>query len=121
MKGFSQYLNVKSLYVIIVFGALFIYLIRMQRAQDVTKCLSFEEMVAEKVTMEDECLVNYVKNRRLSYPSKLPYNLTTRTDHTNLHATPLSSFQSFLLDKDAPWIEALIAVELFVPKVFTFK
>jgi len=74
-------------------------------------------MVAEKVNMDDECLVNYVKGRRLCYPSALQYNLTTRTDRTIEHVRPINSLQSFLLDKDAPWIEALIAVETFVPKV----
>ncbi|XP_065569313.1 uncharacterized protein LOC136032832 [Artemia franciscana] len=116
LKQFSISKNVKTLYFIITCGILFIYLLKVQRTQDITMCLSFEKMVAEKVNMDDECLVNYVKGRRLCYPSALQYNLTTRTDRTIEHVRPINSLQSFLLDKDAPWIEALIAVETFVPK-----
>ncbi|KAK2724729.1 uncharacterized protein LOC136032834 [Artemia franciscana] len=116
MRGFSRSMNIKNLYVITMCGILLIYLMKKQRNQDATKCLSFEEMVAEKVNMEDECLVNYVKNRRMCYPSTLQYNLTTRIDKKIGYVTPLTPLQSYLSEKDAPWIEALIAVETFVPK-----
>ncbi|XP_065583745.1 uncharacterized protein LOC136042711 isoform X1 [Artemia franciscana] len=80
-------------------------------------CLSFDDMILRKVSMDDECLVDYIRKFKLFNPSTLPYNFTSRTEIYNIHFVKQSPFQSLKKDRDAPWIEALIAVETFVPKI----
>ena len=109
--------NQTNICIVITFFILMIYVVKMRNMHKVSKCPSFETMVSKETNMEDKCLVDYVRTTRLSYPSTLPYNLSTSIDRTNLVSIAPDAFQSFLHDKDAPWVDALIAVEIFVPKV----
>ncbi|KAK2701311.1 uncharacterized protein LOC136043710 [Artemia franciscana] len=96
---------------------IFILFLLFQNKRTISKCLPFKELVLEKISMENECLIKYIRNLKLFLPSRLPYNFTNvRTNAQRSVSPKISPVQSIIQNKGAPWIEALIATEILVPK-----
>ncbi|KAK2708586.1 hypothetical protein QYM36_014252, partial [Artemia franciscana] len=79
-------------------------------------CSSFEQMVLKKVKMDSECLIKHIRSSKVLAPSAEPYNLTKRINSNLTSSDSPDSIQSLKKEIDAPWVQALIAVETFVPK-----
>ncbi|KAK2702888.1 hypothetical protein QYM36_018525, partial [Artemia franciscana] len=92
-------------------------LIKSANKRTVSKCLPFKELVLEKIDMEDECLIKYIRKLKLFRPSRLLYNFTNvRKNVQQSVSTEIGPVQSIIQNNGAPWIEALIATEILVPK-----